>query len=813
MDSNDLSQLSPEDRLELEELLSSPQAFCEAFFTYPSGPLVGQPFRANFPQRQIFSSTQLTTWVCVHRRAGKSYSMTLLALYYALTLEKKQILVFAPSQPQILEFFRVLDEWIDNNDYILAMIDKAKPNRDSPYPQRSFLTGSTIVGHITGLKEGTQQGKRGLTADMVFLDEAQEFSVNDWRVVQAIIGGDFTRLGTVRTFIAGTVRAPEGHFYDKVKQIIPLEPNEMLVHMPITENEDYTQEQVRLLRASTTEEVWRTEYLLEVGEGTNTVFRVEDVEVACVEENSRVINPLNGRPTPIKDLENLSKTWTFDFKSNSLKLVDCWWFATGTKPCLKLTTHTGRKHRISEDHRFYVHNRGWTHAVDVRLGDKLLAADSYPDIWEETIGDEEAWEMVCKSGLEIPDKVFVSNHQGVGQYIKALWKQSGRVFNTMGTMGFIGLAEPMARDLQHLLQRLGIESRVHHVDLFVDDQIDQRKLLNLVGVQCEVYDVRSPRRWETVIEIMPLGERPVYDISVRHEDHNFLVADTVVHNCSHDWDLGSQWIDWNPITNQNKLMPRFIGVDWDKSGAGAHIAVVQYDVEAQTMYTIDHYEVPRGKFTFYEGSNVVLDLIQQYAPELVVSDGGAGEMQWEYMYLESEKRGSQYSDRIEKKYFQEGIVVINPKTGEEEKKRFKTVVVGLMQKKLQEHKWYFPTHLRKLEEQLKVYESKVTKAGNIEFFSKADHIIDCHLFALWGVWSMFEDPLSDGRAIDSYYSQVSAERQSALLHGMNQDPDQNLFGFRADGMPIRSNLWDAGQMFEPGRRLNVGDVRGDIYGF
>lgn len=748
-------------------------------------------------------------WTPTHN----SYSMTLLALYYALTQEKKQILVFAPSQPQILEFFRVLDEWIDNNDYLMSMIDKAKPNRDSPYPQRSFLTGSSIVGHVTGLKEGTQQGKRGLTADMVFLDEAQEFSLSDWRVVQAIIGGDFTRLGTVRTFIAGTVRAPEGHFYDKVKQLIPLEENELLVHMPITENEDYTDEQRRLLRAQTTEEVWRTEYLLEVGEGSNTVFRVEDVDAACVEENTRVVDPRTGRPTPIKDLDGVKCVWTFDFKSNTPMLVECWWFKSGVKPCLKLTTHTGKKHRVSEDHQFFVHGRGWTHSVDIKLGDKLLAVDSYPDVWSAQLSLEQAKALVSESPTQIPDPVFVSNHQGVSNYIRALWEWTGRIFNTMGTMGFMGLTEPMARDLQHLLQRLGVESRVHQNNLFVDDQIDQRILLNLVGVPCEVYDVRSPRRWETVIEIMSLGERPVYDISVRHEDHNFLIADTVVHNCTHDWELGNQWIDWNPVTNQQKTMPRFIGVDWDKSGAGAHIAVIQYDVESRTLYTIDHYEVPRGKFTFYTGSDRVLDMTGVYAPYLVVSDGGAGEMQWEYMYLESEKRGGMYSDRIEKRYFQESLIVTNPKTGEEEKKRLKPVLVGLMQKKLQERKWYFPAHLRKLEEQLKVYEAKTTDAGNVKYFSKEDHIIDCHLFALWGVWSLFEDPLSDGSALDMYYAQVSVTQQSALMQGVDGDRDKNLFGFREDGFPHRTNLWEMGSMYEPGRRLDIGAARGDLYGF
>lgn len=817
MNNLDLSTLTAEERQELLEILSDPQAFCEAFFIYPSGPMEGRPFRANFPQQKIFQSDKLTTWICVHRRAGKSYSMTLLALYFAMTREKKQILVFSPSQPQILEFFRILDEWIDNSPALSSMIDKSKPNRDSPYPQRSFLTGSSIVGHITGLKEGTQQGKRGLTADIVLLDEAQEFSLSDWRVVQAIIGGDFTRLGTVQTYIAGTVREPEGHFYEKVKQIIELENNEVLIHMPITENLDYTAEMIAVLRAATTEAVWRTEYMLEVGEGENTVFRIGDVDRACVCGTSRVLNPHTLRPTPIKLLPPEFHTPVFNFQRNALELAECRTIEAGIRPCTRITTHTGRVHRISDDHEFFVHGRGWSEACTLRPGEKILAVDSYPNWGCNTIVEDQANELAINTlhHAHVPDSIFLLDRDSLCLYISCVWKHTGRVFERLNTMGFMLGSEALSADLQHLLQRVGVESRVNHdLNLFVDDVLDQRMLLHLVGVPCEVYDVRSARRWEIVVDAHSIGDHPTYDLSVKHFDHNFLISDTVVHNCTWDWELGSQWIDCNPITHQALLQPRFIGIDWDKSGAGSQIVVVQYDVPTQVVYTIDQYEIPRGDFTYTEGSNKTLELVHIYDPLLIVSDGGAGEMQWEYLYLESVKRHSPYAERFEKKYFKSNVIVQNPQTGEEEKKMMKTMMVGFMQKKLQEGKWYFPAHLRILEEQLKIYQAKISRTGNVEYFSKKDHIIDAHIFAFWGIWSLFEDPLSTSDALSTYYREVSAVEQSALLGKRGANQDSQLWGDRGPGYPLRTDLEPLHLSREmEDRRLYMGDMRGDLYGF
>jgi hypothetical protein len=182
--------------------------------------------------------------------------------------------------------------------------------------------------------------------------------------------------------------------------------------------------------------------------------------------------------------------------------------------------------------------------------------------------------------------------------------------------------------------------------------------------------------------------------------------------------------------------------------------------------------------------------------------------------LESVKRHSPYAERFEKKYFKSNVIVQNPQTGEEEKKTMKTMMVGFMQKKLQEGKWYFPSHLRILEEQLKIYQAKISRTGNVEYFSKKDHIIDAHIFAFWGIWSLFEDPLSTSDALSTYYREVSAVEQSALLGKRGANQDSQLWGDRGPGYPLRTDLEPLHLNREmEDRRLYMGDMRGDLYGF
>lgn len=205
-----------------------------------------------------------------------SFSFTALALWHAITQEDKKIIVFFPTSKQATEFFDTLDRWIDTNELLLAY--KAPVGNTKDPPIRTFVTGSTITGQI--LSGSTL---RGLTADVVFVDEAQELTDKDWSVIDPIIIGDYTRIGKIRTYYAGTLYAPEGKYFETIRKFRAGEgkpPDSEIIFIPVTENPDITEENLEFLKGIVQPGTWRTEYLLEVGDGETSVFSVETVNKA-----------------------------------------------------------------------------------------------------------------------------------------------------------------------------------------------------------------------------------------------------------------------------------------------------------------------------------------------------------------------------------------------------------------------------------------------------------------------------------------------------------------------------------------------------
>lgn len=478
-----------------------------------------------------------------------SHALSLLALYYAITQENKRIIYFTPSAPQLEEIFNEkISGWISANPLISQEIDERGINRNTPNPVRSFKTGSSIQGFILGTKEGAQEGKRGLTADILFLDEAQEYSTSDWAVVGAIMGGDSARRerGGVLTYVAGTIRQPDGHFFKKIKKYDLDSRTENRIFIPVTENKSETPESIAKLKISQPPEIWNNEWLLELGDEEDTVFPKDDVTAASI--------------------------------------------------------------------------------------------------------------------------------------------------------------------------------------------------LN--------------------------------------------------------WSYGSDKIGWSPLRGQSDDYVRFIGVDWDRVGAGTNIAVVQYDPMTRHMWTIDRLEVERGDFTYMNACEQIFQLYDTYHPLLVVSDAGAGEMQWQYLYLESAKRG--YPDlqhRLIKLSLGSKIEMFDPQTQDISKMYIKPVLVGLLQKKLQERQWFFPGIDEELKMQLLTYKKVRETVNTVTFTSRNEHVIDCHMFAIYGIWQMYENPLRDDPDAALAFRNLGVEKLSFQSEDQVQSFWRGVEGERNPVMGQRSNIFGSHPMF------------------
>lgn len=414
-----------------------------------------------------------------------SFSLAAMALWWAVCREERKILVFTSSTVQRDEFFQTIDEWIGKNE-LLKEFQSPSGNHRDPHQRRSFITDSYIAGYVLGVSDSNQGKLRGLTADIVFVDEGQELSDEDWKVVIPIMRGDVSRRDKIRTYVAGTLNEPAGLFYERVllRGTDQLPKGTEVIFIPITENKDWTPEMVAEERKSVPLEMWMTEYLLEVSSPNRAVFRLADVDAA------------------------------FD----------------------------------------------------------------------------------------------------------------------------------------------------------------------------------------------------------------------------HDYELG--------VENIIEHRPRFLTVDWDKYQAGTNIAVTQYNTVTRELELIWHEEVPRSEFTYHNAVQRVLELWEQFSPELLVCDKGSGEPQIEQLTLAAiQQPHLDLLGKLEPVAFQSKMTQVDPVSGEHYDEPLKPFLVGRLSRKFQERKVRFPAYLDAAKKQFLDYRVKERTERTIKFTSKNEHVIDCLLFAMYAVHTRYENDL------------------------------------------------------------------------
>ena len=217
-----------------------------------------------------------------------SYALSLIAIWHALRQKRCKVVIFAPASNQIDELFGVIRSWINHPKNAILHMMKA-PDGDTKDPQLvTFTNGSTIKGMTLGLSGGEKQkGKtRGSTADVVIVDEAQDLDEKDWKGIKPVMMGDETRrkLGRMRGYVAGTLVGPSGQFYERVVKTGE-SPTDAILFMPVTQNKGMTPEQVEALRLEVGNDAeWEQEYLLNVTESENAVFKKSEIDSASEDD-------------------------------------------------------------------------------------------------------------------------------------------------------------------------------------------------------------------------------------------------------------------------------------------------------------------------------------------------------------------------------------------------------------------------------------------------------------------------------------------------------------------------------------------------
>lgn len=208
--------------------------------------------------------------------------------------------------------------------------------------------------------------------------------------------------------------------------------------------------------------------------------------------------------------------------------------------------------------------------------------------------------------------------------------------------------------------------------------------------------------------------------------------------CSEDWEYSAAWI--------KEELPRFMSIDWDKQQCGTNILVTQYSPATRNLQAIYHEEIPQSEFQYMTAVNRVIELYSIFQPDLTIADKGSGEMQWEYLMLKSQELGLGLAEKLIKVGFGESLEIINPETNEPEKKPLKAFLVGLLQKKFQEKLIDFPAHHEEMKIQLYDYKVVRVTPKTTVYSSKREHLVDTWLFAMYGVFQLYENILEDTSA-------------------------------------------------------------------
>lgn len=253
----------------------------------------------------------------------------------------------------------------------------------------------------------------------------------------------------------------------------------------------------------------------------------------CVDEDTTVLHPKLLRPVPIKEAVSFGETLVFDFDRNETVWSNAELISSGQKRCIRFKLECGTEFSLSEDHHLFCRRMGWVPAINLSVGDQVLSPGRLDIGTTHAASPEEIEDAIDRVGADqrIPDEVFGYQETSLNLFLSSFFTSFGRVMARDQIIAFMLWNSSMAKDMKHLFLRVGISSRIDEDgNLFIEGDIDQKMLLRLCGVDIQLTEVHSPRKWERIIGKKSVGLRTVYDMCVGHPNHAFIGSDIVMHN-------------------------------------------------------------------------------------------------------------------------------------------------------------------------------------------------------------------------------------------------------------------------------------------
>jgi DNA polymerase-3 subunit alpha len=294
----------------------------------------------------------------------------------------------------------------------------------------------------------------------------------------------------------------------------------------------------------------------------------------CLPGDVEVLDADTGRLIRIEALYANQTTLTHTLSCNTAELTlqhrpVARVMANGLKPVFRLQTATGRAIEATANHPFYTH-KGWRWLKDLTPGQRIATPRHIPvqgkQHWEAhqiiSLGHLLAANAQNQEAM-IPAEIFELPNRQIALLISHMWKETG------SSLRYATASEKMARQLQHLLLRLGIISHLRtmttsekdkrqqwHISITGDENINTftaEMSLHPTNPGEPVNTIQEDIYWDEIVSIAYVGEKQTYDLEVP-ETHNFVANDILVHN--------SHAADYGVITVQTAYLKAYYPVEY-----------------------------------------------------------------------------------------------------------------------------------------------------------------------------------------------------------------------------------------------------------
>lgn len=252
----------------------------------------------------------------------------------------------------------------------------------------------------------------------------------------------------------------------------------------------------------------------------------------CIAGQSRIMTedgPIEAEK--LASMQNKPAIATFDTSAQQMKLTEDYniW-DNGIKPAFKLTTKTGRVNYVTGNHPFLtIDEKGslnWIEVDNMLIGDRIAAPTTYEGLFNQSDIEPKKARLLGKLSNQktVPESVIMAGESTIANFLGAYWDCDGWVSISKSNSVEIGCcssSELLARDIQHLLLRLGIVS-------YLKEKKIKHKEETRKAWQVTIHDSKDIKKFSEKINLISRKKdnlkKALLVISKKKIDNNYLYS-------------------------------------------------------------------------------------------------------------------------------------------------------------------------------------------------------------------------------------------------------------------------------------------------